>query len=500
VTPDVHEPCRYRLGSADHSGWLFGLGPGACLALAISLLAGGVVLHATRSVVLAVVPVAVGAVAVFGRWQGRVASEWVEPLAGWMSLRAAQRDRWSARVPFLGPTPVGPDVSPFLEGLTLIGRDSRWRQLPGPTGIAVVVDERRHRVTGALRVRGREFSLLEPDEQSRVLDGWGAALAGFCRERSAVTQIAWSEWAAPASLDDHVTFVREQHDGTTSAARLGEYLDLVARAGPLATEHDVVVTISVDRRRVRRSAHPVDDPAVEALLEELHRFAARLEQAGLVVDPPLTPAELGGVLRLRADPSAASRLGVRGHAIGAPAGTVGTHNRAPLAVDVGWHHVRVDQSWHRSFWIAEWPRLEVPADWLAGLLLHAGGIRTVTVVYEPVPPSRSRRAVDREATRLVSDEEERTARGFRIRAQHRRAESEVLAREAELVAGFAELRYAGFLTVTASDRPSLDDQAADWEQVAAQCGLELRALDGQHDLGLCAGLSVGRVPTGRGRG
>ena len=31
-------------------------------------------------------------------------------------------------------------------------------------------------------------------------------------------------------------------------------------------------------------------------------------------------------------------------------------------------------------------------------------------------------------------------------------------------------------------------------------GLELRALDGQHDLGLCAGLSVGRVPTGRGRG
>jgi hypothetical protein len=499
VNPSLDQPRRYRLGSADHSGWLFGLGPAPCFVLGVSLLCGGAVLHATRSVILAVVPVVVGVVAVFGRWQGRVAYEWAEPLAGWMTLRAGQRERWSARVPFLGHTPVGSDLPPCLEGLVLVERESRWTRLPSETGIAVIVDEHRHRVTGALRVRGREFSLLEHDEQSRVLDGWGAALAGFCRERSPVTQIAWSEWAAPASLDDHLTFVREQHLGRTSGTRLDEYLDLVARAGPLATEHDVVVTISVDRRRVRRSQHPADDPAVDALLEELHRFAARLEQAGLVVDPPLAPAELGGVLRLRADPSVASRLAIKGRANGASASTVSAHNQAPLAVEVAWNHVRVDQSWHRSFWIAEWPRLEVPADWLAGLLLHSGGIRTVTVVYEPVTPSRSRRAVDREATRLVSDEEERTARGFRIRAQHRRAESEVLAREAELVSGFAELRYAGFVTVTAPDRQSLDDQAADWEQVAAQSGLELRALDGQHDLGLCAGLSVGRVPTGRGR-
>jgi hypothetical protein len=500
VNPHDDPPRRYRLGSADHSGWLFGLGPVPCVVLGVGLLAGGFVLHTTSSVVLAVVPVTVGAVAVFGRWQGRVAYEWVEPLAGWMSLRSGQRDRWSARLPFLGATPADADLPPFLAGLLLVERESPWNHLPQRNGIAVVVDDTRHRVTGALRVRGREFSLLEHDEQSRVLDGWGAALAGFCRERSPVTQIAWSEWAAPASLDDHLTFVRDQHDGTKPTPRLAEYLDLVARAGPLATEHDVVVTISVDRRRVRRSTHPAGDLAVDALLEELHRFAARLEQAGLVVDPPLAPGELGGVLRLRADPSATSRLGVKGHALGAPGWTVATHNQAPLAVEVGWHHVRVDQSWHRSFWIAEWPRLEVPADWLAGLLLHAGGIRTVTVVYEPVPPARSRRAVDREATRLVSNEEERTARGFRIRAQHRRAEAEVLAREAELVSGFAELRYAGFLTVTASDQQSLNDQSADWEQVAAQCGIELRALDGQHDLGLCAGLSVGRVPYGRGRG
>jgi len=166
---------------------------------------------------------------------------------------------------------------------------------------------------------------------------------------------------------------------------------------------------------------------------------------------------------------------------------------------VAWRSVRLDQACHRSFWIAEWPRLEVPADWLATLLLHPGGIRSVTVVHEPVPPSRSRRAVDREATRLASDEDERVRRGFRVRAHHRRAESEVLSREAELVAGYAELRHAGLLTVTAFDARALDEQSAEWEQVAAQCGVELRALDGQHDLGFAAALPLGRFPTGRGR-
>ena len=75
----------------------------------------------------------------------------------------------------------------------------------------------------------------------------------------------------------------------------------------------------------------------------------------------------------------------------------------------------------------------------------------------------------------------------------------MLARETEIVAGYAELRFAGVLTVTAFDQQALDDQAADWEQAAAQGGLELRALDGQHDLAFAAGLPLGRLPSGRGR-
>src|SRR5438067_13762949 len=166
------------------------------------------------------------------------------------------------------------------------------------------------------------------------------------------------------------------------------------------------------------------------------------------------------------------------------AGIVSRFSSAPLAVLVNWEHVRTDGSVHRTYWVAEWPRLEVGPNWLEPLLLHGAGIRTFSLHYEPVPPSRAQRRIDRDSTRLAADEEQRARSGFRIGARHRRAQTAVQEREAELVAGYAELGFAGFITVTASDRDALAVACASYEQAAAQAGLELRALDGQHDLGL----------------
>src|SRR5581483_7795547 len=100
--------------------------------------------------------------------------------------------------------------------------------------------------------------------------------------------------------------------------------------------------------------------------------------------------------------------------------------------------------------------------------------------------------VDREATKLVSDEEQRARSGFRIGARHRRQQEALAAREAELVAGYSELGFAGFLTVTAADPDQLDRACADYEQAAAQVGLALRRLGGRHAVGLLCALPIGR--------
>jgi len=493
VTQVLADTRRYRFGPLDQAGWILGLGATQCVLLAGGLLTGGIALRASGSILTAAAPALLAVAAAFGRWQARPLHQWFAPLTSWAALRARGLDRWGAQILDLGRTGT-PELPPFLAGLRFLEIPAATRG-PRASGVGVVVDPTGQLLSATIRARGREFALLEPREQIRILDAWGAALGAFCREQSPVVRIAWTEWAAPASLENHLAFVREHHHDTPTGARLAEYLDLVGNAGPLTTSHEILITLTVDRRRVRRPrATDADEAALETLLEELRLFSARLEQAGVAVEAPLSPGDLATVLRVRTDPSCAPRLDARARTLAEDARLIAPQNCSPLSVHARWHEVAADQALHRVYWIAQWPRLEVPADWLATLMLHPGGIRTLSLIAEPVAPSRSRRAIDREATRLASDEDQRARRGFRIRAQHRRAETEVLAREQELVAGYAELTYAGFLTITAFDPETLETQAGEWQQVAAQTGLELRALDGQHDLGLATALPLGHIP------
>jgi len=62
-----------------------------------------------------------------------------------------------------------------------------------------------------------------------------------------------------------------------------------------------------------------------------------------------------------------------------------------------WDAVRVDGAWHRVFWVARWPALELAAGWWDRLLLTTAGPRTLAVVLEPVPARVSRRRINAES-------------------------------------------------------------------------------------------------------
>jgi hypothetical protein len=62
-----------------------------------------------------------------------------------------------------------------------------------------------------------------------------------------------------------------------------------------------------------------------------------------------------------------------------------------------------------------------------------GGGVADPIHYEPIPQSRSQRQTDRDNVKLAAEEEQRHRRGFRIGARHRRAQADVVEREAELV-------------------------------------------------------------------
>ena len=75
--------------------------------------------------------------------------------------------------------------------------------------------------------------------------------------------------------------------------------------------------------------------------------------------------------------------------------------------------------------------------------------------------------------------------------QHAEAD-DVTRREHELVAGHAEYRYTGYVTVSATTLTELEDGCARLESTARQAHLELRRLYGQQDSAFAATLPAGR--------
>jgi hypothetical protein len=165
-----------------------------------------------------------------------------------------------------------------------------------------------------------------------------------------------------------------------------------------------------------------------------------------------------------------------------------------LATRDSWDRYRTDSAVHRTYWIAQWPRLLVAPTFLAPLLLSADVVRSLSVVLEPVSPERARRAVEAAITSDLADEDIRTRRGFRTTARRRKRSDAVVQREQELAAGHQEFRFAAYLTVTGTDDADLELACEQVEQAAHQAYLDVQPLWGEQE----SGFTFGALPIGRG--
>jgi hypothetical protein len=149
-----------------------------------------------------------------------------------------------------------------------------------------------------------------------------------------------------------------------------------------------------------------------------------------------------------------------------------------MASDETWSAFRTDESWHATYWIAEWPRIEVTPDFLTPLLI-GGGRRTVSVTMAAVPADRAMREVRSARTADLADSELRERAGFLPSARRVKEADGVTRRESELAEGHAEFRFSGYVTVSAPDKDGLDAASAEAEHAAQEAHVELRRLFGR---------------------
>lgn len=482
----------YRFDPPDSSGAFLGLGLVQCsligggLIITVALLTGGAPLP------VAAVPAAGGVSASFLRVRGRVMWEWLPLLAGWVVMRLGRGRRWFAPL-LLSPSDPGRStpLPPCLSGLSVI--DVPWR---GRQSFGAVFDRERGTLTALLRVAGPPFVVEARADQERLLTGWGDVLSQFAAERTAVTHITWSDLVAPSGLGGHRAWLASvEPDGPHGDAR-ASYRDLMARAAGSAAAHDTVVTITVARDRVtnrRRTAAGRDDRAASALASAIDALLRGARTAGLTAGDPLSVHELHRLLRTRVDPIGTRPAVVAGRLV-ERLGLVSAQDAGPVVLETEWRHIRVDAVFHRTYEVVSWPRLPVGPAWLEPFLASGGVTRAMTVLFSPVSAYQSRRKIDRDLVKLESDAATREDKGRRVDAGHRRATQALLDREQELVAGFAEMRYAALVSVCASNEGELDEHCDVVEQLAREAGMELRSLDGRQDLAWAAALPLGLAP------
>src|SRR3546814_15127871 len=103
-----------------------------------------------------------------------------------------------------------------------------------------------------------------------------------------MSRIRVTEWAAPGGAAERARLtsaspVSSDHDAARS------YDELLAEAGPSAIRHEILVTLTVDQRRIRRrdTSRPDSAAGIDTLFAELRLRPSRLAGAGPTVSPPL---------------------------------------------------------------------------------------------------------------------------------------------------------------------------------------------------------------------
>jgi hypothetical protein len=494
------ERLTYRFGPVERRGLLGQLRAGqaavvaAGAAIAIAVLDREPTPAGAFLGVLALGASVAGAFAPVGR---RTAEEWI-PVAlafafrrvrGWHRFRSSAprqgmvADEPAARRRLLRHPEAHPPAA--LRGLRILPVAYQDR------AIGVLSEPRRRRLTAVLACRVLAFSLLDPEAQERRLARWGMILSGAAG--GSVRRIQWVERTVPAQGDELARWLHDERDPAVplrGTPMIESYLELIGSTTRAAQEHEVLIAVQIDPRRARDRG---GDTGVRTLLEQTERIAEGLEAADVSVLGALGSGQLARVLRTAFDPYARAELAALEAADPGRQG-LSEANAWPLGASEHWEHYRSDGALHATFWIGEWPRVDVSPMFMDALLGRSSLVRTVAVTFEPVAPERSTREAEAAVTRDHADRELRHRFGQAETARHRQAQEAAMRREAELAAGHAEVRLAGFVTVTGRDRDDLRRACAEVHEQAVRARLELHRMYGQQadafafTLPLCRGL------------
>ncbi|MEU1528097.1 SCO6880 family protein [Streptomyces fagopyri] len=422
------------------------------------------------AVALAPLWAAAGALVAIRR-HGRSLIDWAPIVARYAHRRRTGQTLWLAR----------PVTRPRQDGiLHLPGTTASLKVVtPGDSAnqAAAVHDPHHQTLTAVARVSSRAFALLDLATQNHNVSSWGRALAGIARTGHIAT-VQVLERTVPDSGD---TLTRHwTHNGQPQAPVAGQiYSELVASAGPAAAPHETYLAISLDLKAARRLISQAGGglPGAFTVMEQTTASIAQAARnAGLQVTGWLTSREIAAVIRTAYDPKALGALqqwSETGRAEADPAAA------GPVVQFEEYDRLATDSARHATYWVENWPRTEMGAGFLHGIMFTAGVRRSLSLIYVPQGLESALRDVQRKKAAIIADANERARRGQVDSEEDSVEYADVKQRERQLIAGHADVALTGLVTVTAETDALLDAACAQIETHAVTSGVDLRRLNYQ---------------------
>lgn len=392
--------------------------------------------------------------------------------------------------------------SRHLEGTLNLPGGRAGVQIWDVDGLAAAYDpaEKTVSITAELEVAG--FLMRDIPDRHMLAERLGQVLASFT-QREGIKRVAMQERTTPTTIRaardhfDENKVITNEHDPLVQ-----NYMLVMDTSEGYAVAHRNYLTLTFDLPALGTQLKALGGgkEAIQALAAvEARNVSDALQASDIKVRRWLSPRQIAALGRSAFDlefiPSLHSRNSTND---GVDLRAMGTMYLEEPSRKNG--VVLTDSAIHTTMWVHEWPRMAAPVGFVADIVFARNPVtdgaipHIFTTVLNPVPVSKALKRIRQEKKIWRSNEVMRAKRNAGG-AAFDRADYEALERqEEELLAGHGEFEYGAYLTVSAPDEETLEQNIAGMRNAMLRVGMEGQILYTQQ----AEALMVNALPIGRG--